>query len=211
MIATKRSSRFSIKRESVKVQGAEGREHLPYADREDTPLEKAVDGAWADTKRFVQRLSPDDHDSLLFEAEMTGFAFCGHVMADLDSIAGAIGAAVSFMRCYLMQFVLMCETRTEVKRQSFSQNFLLMPSFSTASVRRNTSPGIRHQFRNQVCAGLLEGAMSRDHRVTHRTGSCQKGMPRRFPAAIANESCHQHGEHCRNHRPPCHPRQCDRY
>ena len=97
MIATKRSSRFSIKRESVKAQGAEGRGHLPYADREDTPLEKAVDGAWADTKRFVQRLSPDDHDSLLFEAEMTGFAFCGHVMADLDSIAGAIGAAVSFM------------------------------------------------------------------------------------------------------------------
>ena len=97
MIATKRSSRFSIKRESVKVQGAEGREHLPYADREDTPLEKAVDGAWADTKRFVQRLSPDDHDSLLFEAEMMGFAFCGHVMADLDSIAGAIGAAVSFI------------------------------------------------------------------------------------------------------------------
>jgi len=140
MIATKRSSRFSIKRESVKAQGTEGREHLPYADREDTPLEKAIDGAWAETKRFVQRLSPDDHDSLLFEAEMTGFAFCGHVMADLDSIAGAIGAAVSFMRCYFMYVhALMSEKRTEGKRQSFSQNFstlltyaIFLDSFCTA-------------------------------------------------------------------------------
>ena len=75
--------------------GKEGREHLPYADRLDTPLETAVDSKWAEAKTFVERLSPDERDSLLFEAEMTGFAFCGHVMADLDSIAGAIGAAVS--------------------------------------------------------------------------------------------------------------------
>ena len=92
-----RNSRFSIKRESVKPLGKEGREHLPYADRLDTPLETAVDSKWAEAKTFVERLSPDEGDSLLFEAEMTGFAFCGHVMADLDSIAGAIGAAVSFL------------------------------------------------------------------------------------------------------------------
>ena len=69
---------------------------MPYADRLDTPLEEAVDSKWAEAKTFVERLSPDEGDSLLFEAEMTGFVFCGHVMADLDSIAGAIGAAVSF-------------------------------------------------------------------------------------------------------------------
>ena len=92
----KRTSRFSVKRESVKPLGKEGLEHLPYADRLDTPLETAVDSKWAEAKTFVERLSPDERHSFLFEAEMTGFAFCGHVMADLDSIAGAIGAAVSF-------------------------------------------------------------------------------------------------------------------
>jgi inorganic pyrophosphatase/exopolyphosphatase len=65
-----------------------------YNPREQTPLEQAVGTKWDETRPFLNRLpAAKDEQSLQFLPELDGAIFCGHVVADLDSIAGAIGAA----------------------------------------------------------------------------------------------------------------------
>lgn len=65
-----------------------------YNPREQTPLEQAVQTKWDETRPFLNRLPAAKNDqSLQFLPELDGSIFCGHVVADLDSIAGAIGAA----------------------------------------------------------------------------------------------------------------------
>jgi inorganic pyrophosphatase/exopolyphosphatase len=67
-----------------------------YNPRESTPLEQAVGGKWEETLPFLKRLpakKEKEGESLQFFPELGGAIFCGHVVADLDSIAGAIGAA----------------------------------------------------------------------------------------------------------------------
>ena len=85
------ASRFSIKRESLRRSLGETKH---YADRDDTPLEQAVDRTWDEAHTFAERIRPEEGESLLFQADMKDAVFCGHLMADLDSIGGAIGAAV---------------------------------------------------------------------------------------------------------------------
>ena len=63
------------------------------APLEDTPLEKAVDGTWDEAGGFVDRIPNIEKDSLAWEPALTGAIFCGHLMADCDSISGAIAAA----------------------------------------------------------------------------------------------------------------------
>ncbi|KAJ1452139.1 hypothetical protein M885DRAFT_527947 [Pelagophyceae sp. CCMP2097] len=63
-----------------------------YAAREDTPVETAVKADWQEANALLQRLA-SDHDAVLHAPELDGAVFCGHLVADLDSIAGALGAA----------------------------------------------------------------------------------------------------------------------
>lgn len=51
-------------------------------------------GKWDESRPFLTRLPVEkEGESLQFLPELDGAIFCGHVVADLDSIAGAIGAA----------------------------------------------------------------------------------------------------------------------
>jgi len=95
-LGKKQSSRFALKREAQKStrELAIGHAIDHYAERDDTPLEEAVDSAWDEAQGFVEKLSPEEHDTLTFQADLENALFCGHIMADLDSIAGAIGAAL---------------------------------------------------------------------------------------------------------------------
>jgi manganese-dependent inorganic pyrophosphatase len=68
--------------------------HQPQYPRDETPLEHAVDDTWHEAETFVQKVPKEQHaETLTFCPELSNALFCGHVMADLDSIAGAIGAA----------------------------------------------------------------------------------------------------------------------
>lgn len=68
--------------------------HRFYHDRDVTPLETAVDNTWDEAERLAKKVPIDERkDGLVFEPQLQGAFFCGHIMADLDSIAGAIGAA----------------------------------------------------------------------------------------------------------------------
>jgi inorganic pyrophosphatase/exopolyphosphatase len=70
--------------------------HQTYAARDETELEHAVDVHWADGQSLLSHLpkkDKTDSSSFFGRDELAGAVFCGHVMTDLDSIAGAIGAA----------------------------------------------------------------------------------------------------------------------
>lgn len=68
--------------------------HRFYHDRDVTPLETAVDKTWDEAERLAKKVPTDEkQEGLAFEPQLQGAFFCGHLMADLDSIAGAIGAA----------------------------------------------------------------------------------------------------------------------
>lgn len=68
--------------------------HRFYHDRDVTPLEKAVDKTWDEAEAFAKKVPIDERqEGLAFEPQLHGAFFCGHLMADLDSIAGAIGAS----------------------------------------------------------------------------------------------------------------------
>jgi manganese-dependent inorganic pyrophosphatase len=68
-----------------------------YSERDETPLENAVEEQWTKAHELLFRLpkkgAGEELDSFIPE-ELRGAIFCGHVVTDLDSIAGAIGAAV---------------------------------------------------------------------------------------------------------------------
>jgi manganese-dependent inorganic pyrophosphatase len=68
--------------------------HRFYHDRDVTPLENAVDKTWDEAEAFAKKVPTDERqEGLAFEPQLQGAFFCGHLMADLDSIAGAIGAS----------------------------------------------------------------------------------------------------------------------
>ena len=66
-----------------------------YHARDVTPLENAVDTTWHEAGSFAKKVpaAHEQEEGLIFEPQLKGAFFCGHLMADLDSIAGAIGAA----------------------------------------------------------------------------------------------------------------------
>jgi len=71
-------------------------QHKTYAAREDTPVEEAVKQEWASAGSLLQRLATTKEVDNLHVPELSGAIFCGHLVADLDSIAGAIGAATLY-------------------------------------------------------------------------------------------------------------------
>lgn len=107
----RRGSRFSTKRQSIHASVVKDKGQDHYADRHDTPLEQAVDATWEDAQTFVGRLSPEGEESLLFMPDLKDVVFCGHIMADLDSIAGAIGAALLYTGTPTRASEINCETQ----------------------------------------------------------------------------------------------------
>ncbi|KAJ8602874.1 hypothetical protein CTAYLR_010631 [Chrysophaeum taylorii] len=71
-------------------------DHKTYAKRLDTPVELAVKKEWASAGNLLQRLASTEDVETLHVPELAGAIFCGHLVADLDSIAGAIGAAALY-------------------------------------------------------------------------------------------------------------------
>ena len=65
-----------------------------YGERDDTPLEHAVDEHWDEGKDLLKHLpKKEGHGDTFFPELKDAIFFCGHLVTDLDSIAGAIGAA----------------------------------------------------------------------------------------------------------------------
>lgn len=60
-----------------------------------TPVESAVKQEWDEANTLLQRFA-GDHGIELHVPELQGAVFCGHLVTDLDSIAGAIGAAALY-------------------------------------------------------------------------------------------------------------------
>lgn len=60
-----------------------------------TPVEAAVKSEWDEANTLLQRFA-GDHGIELHVPELQGAVFCGHLVTDLDSIAGAIGAAALY-------------------------------------------------------------------------------------------------------------------
>ena len=67
--------------------------HTPYNAREATTLESAVEEKWADGERLLSHLPKKEGEFDAFFPALDDAIFVGHVVTDLDSIAGAIGAA----------------------------------------------------------------------------------------------------------------------
>ena len=67
--------------------------HETYVERDETVLEHAVDAHWTEGKSLLSHLPKKEGQALSFVPELAGAAFVGHIMTDLDSVAGAIGAA----------------------------------------------------------------------------------------------------------------------
>ena len=64
-----------------------------YAAREETALEAAVNREWNAAQRLLSVLATAESVETHMP-ELHGAIFCGHLVADLDSVAGAIGAFV---------------------------------------------------------------------------------------------------------------------
>ena len=67
--------------------------HETYVERDETVLEHAVDAHWTEGQSLLSHLPQKEGQALSFVPELAGAAFVGHIMTDLDSVAGAIGAA----------------------------------------------------------------------------------------------------------------------
>jgi hypothetical protein len=74
------------------------REH--YTRRDETPLETALETTWHEAQPLANVLKKipviEGGGSYQYQPSMDYPIFCGHVMADLDSIAGAIGASILY-------------------------------------------------------------------------------------------------------------------
>jgi len=66
-----------------------------YENREATEVERAVEEKWGEGGALLSRLA-NTEDVQGFRPELAGAIFCGHLVADLDSVAGAIGASVLY-------------------------------------------------------------------------------------------------------------------
>eukprot|EP00976_Prorocentrum_cordatum_P096972 1190803-Prorocentrum_minimum.AAC.2 len=66
-----------------------------YQDREPTAVEAAIAEKFEEGKTLLARLARTTEVSA-FRPELQGAVFCGHLVADLDSIAGAIGASLLY-------------------------------------------------------------------------------------------------------------------
>jgi len=66
-----------------------------YAAREETALEAAVNREWNAAQRLLSVLATAESVET-HVPELHGAIFCGHLVADLDSVAGAIGAAALY-------------------------------------------------------------------------------------------------------------------
>ena len=77
-------------------EGLKKRSFHAYSERDETPLEEAVETEWSAAHELLFRLPKkgDASSDSFIPEELKGALFCGHVVTDLDSIAGAIGAAV---------------------------------------------------------------------------------------------------------------------
>jgi inorganic pyrophosphatase/exopolyphosphatase len=67
--------------------------HEPTWPRDQTLLEHAVEEVWEEAEMFAKKVPSEQKETLPYAPTLTDAIFCGHIMADLDSIAGAIGAA----------------------------------------------------------------------------------------------------------------------
>ena len=67
--------------------------HETYVERDETVLEHAVDAHWTEGQSLLSHLPKKEGQALSFVPELAGAVFVGHIMTDLDSVAGAIGAA----------------------------------------------------------------------------------------------------------------------
>lgn len=67
--------------------------HEPKWPRDQTLLEHAVEEVWNEAEMFAKKVPSKQKETLPYAPTLTDAVFCGHIMADLDSIAGAIGAA----------------------------------------------------------------------------------------------------------------------
>ena len=68
-------------------------DHTTYAKREETALEHAVEEHWDEGCTLLKHLPKAKGQSDAFFPLLDDAVFVGHIMTDLDSIAGAIGAA----------------------------------------------------------------------------------------------------------------------
>lgn len=76
------------KRQSIRYK----RHH--YTTRDETPLESALESTWDETQSLLKKLPVNEGEGYEYKPDIENPIFCGHLMADLDSIAGAIGAAI---------------------------------------------------------------------------------------------------------------------
>jgi len=67
--------------------------HTTYVERDETVLEHAVDAHWTEGQSLLSHLPKKEGEASSFFPELEGAVFVGHIMTDLDSVAGAIGAA----------------------------------------------------------------------------------------------------------------------
>lgn len=71
--------------------------HRFYSPRDKTPLEDAVDVNFDEGRSLVSKLpkltTDKERDEWMFRPSLDDCIFCGHTVTDLDSIAGAVGAA----------------------------------------------------------------------------------------------------------------------
>ena len=66
-----------------------------YQAREPTAVETAIKEEYEEGHKLLERVSVSTEVSG-FRPEITGAIFCGHLVADLDSIAGAMGASTLY-------------------------------------------------------------------------------------------------------------------
>lgn len=66
-----------------------------YQPREKNPVELAVQEEWNKGEELLKRLATSGNVHS-FMPEISGAIFCGHLVADMDSIAGAIGGATLY-------------------------------------------------------------------------------------------------------------------
>lgn len=94
---TVRENKMGVGAEKLLTEeGLKKRSFHAYSERDETPLEEAVETEWSAAHELLFRLPKkgDASSDSFIPEELKGALFCGHVVTDLDSIAGAIGAAV---------------------------------------------------------------------------------------------------------------------
>ena len=68
-------------------------QHKTYTAREETVLEHAVEANWSQGEGLLSLLPRTEGEKETYLPQLKDAIFCGHLVTDLDSIAGAIGAA----------------------------------------------------------------------------------------------------------------------